>query len=87
MWVLLFPTNVKLPDATADGLGPTDGVGTFCEEVDCPHAELKRNRAVTSRGEIPGEPIRCSVVTELASGYTSLEDLPDPTRRRKAASL
>jgi hypothetical protein len=72
MCVSLVCTDVKLPeatpgdpDATADGLGPTDGVGTFCEEVDCPHAEPRRNRAVTSRAEIPGEPIRCSVVTEL----------------------
>jgi hypothetical protein len=30
MWVLLVPTNVKLPDATPDGLG----VGTVAEEVD-----------------------------------------------------
>ena len=77
MCVLLVCTDVKLPDATPGGLRPTDGVGTFCEEVDCPHAEPKRNRAVTSRAEIPGEPIRRSVVTELASGYTSLENLSD----------
>ena len=32
---------------------------------------------MTSRAEIPGEPIRCSVVTELASGYTSLKNLFD----------
>jgi hypothetical protein len=41
MWVLLVSTYVKLPDATADGLG----VGTVAEEVDWPQDETRKRIA------------------------------------------
>lgn len=51
--------------ATAGDGGAADGVASFAEDVDWPHAEPRKTNATASRAVIAGEPIQRRAVMRV----------------------